>query len=48
MKIQIRRSPTGVCWWVLVNGVLIDTACKKYEAVAKKNSYVKRMVRLGI
>lgn len=32
--VTIRRSPTGLCWWVLFNDNLIQTTDLKREAKA--------------
>lgn len=32
MKLQIKRSPARVVWWVMFNGQIIDTAHTKKHA----------------
>lgn len=35
MSIEVKRSPAKICWWVCVNGVIVNTYDRKYDA----NSY---------
>lgn len=42
MNFEVKRSPARVCWWVLLNGVLLGTADTRYEAIILKSSYEKR------
>lgn len=35
MSVEVKRSPAGVCWWVVVNGVLYQTFERKYMAEAE-------------
>ena len=43
MSIEVKSSPAGVCWWVVVNGVLYETFERKWlaeqECVSLKRKY---------
>lgn len=41
--VNIQRSPTRLCWWVVFNGVILTTTDTKYEAVQLASDY-KRLV----
>ncbi len=41
VSFEVVRSPARVCWWVMVNGVRVDTADTKALAQEKLSSYKK-------
>lgn len=46
--VTIRRSPTGLCWWVLFNGNLIQTTDLKREAKAAAEKMERMVTNTGL
>lgn len=42
MNFEVKRSPARICWWVLLNGVLLGTAETKYEALGLKDYFERK------
>lgn len=46
--LSISKSVTGVCWHLYLDGVLLDTACKKFEIEKLKNQYERKLGLMGM
>lgn len=46
--VTIRRSPTGLCWWVLFKGNLIQTTDLKREAKAAAEKMERIVTNTGL
>lgn len=42
MSIEVKRSPARVCWWVVVNGVLLNTHETKWLAEQEASNIKKK------
>jgi hypothetical protein len=41
--VTVVRSPARIAWWVMFNGVIVDTADRKYQAVALASVYQRKV-----
>ncbi len=46
--LTIVKSITGSCWHILLDGKLLDTACKKYEAEKLRKTYERKLKFMGM
>ena len=46
--LSINKSVTGACWHLKLDGVLLDTRCKKFEIVKLMKHYERKLTSIGL